>query len=149
MLAANPRTFMKEDEEHLRLLSIFHYVVAGLAGLISMFPVIYLGMGLFFIYGAKHFSSKDAPPVFLGWILVVMACLFILLGLVMASLIFYHGRSLARRKHYTFCQVMAGVECLMMPFGTVLGIFTFIVLGRSSVRALFDPATAGPGPGKI
>jgi hypothetical protein len=144
MMAANQRTFMKEDEEHLRLLSIFHYVVAGLAGLMSMFPVIYLAMGLFFIYGAKPFSSKGAPPAFVGWILVVMACLLILLGLVMASLIFYNGRCLARRKHYTFCQVMAGVECLMMPFGTVLGIFTLMVLGRGSVRALFDPV-----PGRI
>jgi hypothetical protein len=33
---------------------------------------------------------------------------------------------------------MAGVACLFMPFGTVLGIFTIIVLVRPQVKALFD-----------
>jgi hypothetical protein len=32
---------------------------------------------------------------------------------------------------------MAAVECLFMPFGTVLGIFTIVVLNRDSVKPLF------------
>jgi hypothetical protein len=32
---------------------------------------------------------------------------------------------------------MAGVECLFMPVGTVLGVFTIIVLVRDSVKELF------------
>jgi hypothetical protein len=32
---------------------------------------------------------------------------------------------------------MAGVECLFMPFGTVLGVFTIIVLMRESVKQVF------------
>jgi hypothetical protein len=32
---------------------------------------------------------------------------------------------------------MSGVECLVMPYGTVLGVFTLIVLTRESVRPLF------------
>jgi hypothetical protein len=29
---------MNQDDEQLRLLAIFHYVVAGVAGLFSLFP---------------------------------------------------------------------------------------------------------------
>src|SRR5260370_41390118 len=31
---------MNQDAEHLRLLAIFHYVVAGLAALFSLFPLL-------------------------------------------------------------------------------------------------------------
>jgi hypothetical protein len=33
--------------------------------------------------------------------------------------------------------VMAGVECIFSPFGTVLGIFTIFVLMRESVKQMF------------
>ncbi len=33
---------------------------------------------------------------------------------------------------------MAGVACMFMPFGTVLGVFTIIVLLRDSVKELFS-----------
>ena len=35
---------MTRDEEHLRILSIFHYVVAGIVALFSLFPVIHRGV---------------------------------------------------------------------------------------------------------
>jgi len=38
-----------------------------------------------------------------------------------------------------FCLVMAGVECIFTPFGTVLGVLTIIVLVRPSVKELFMP----------
>jgi len=40
---------------------------------------------------------------------------------------------------------MACIECLFMPFGTVLGVFTILVLVRESVKQLFGvelPVTA-------
>jgi hypothetical protein len=36
---------MNQESEHLRLLAIFHYVVAGLAALFSLFPLIYTTIG--------------------------------------------------------------------------------------------------------
>ena len=47
------------------------------------------------------------------------------------------GRSLARHRRYTFCLVVAAILCLFVPFGTLLGVFTIIVLVRSTVRARF------------
>ena len=43
---------MTQDDEHLRLLSIFHYVLAGLAGVFGLFPIIHLAVGLTLQAGA-------------------------------------------------------------------------------------------------
>jgi hypothetical protein len=73
---------------------------------------------------------------------VAFASVFILVGWTLAILVLIVGRFIARRKHYTFCFVMACVECVFMPFGTVLGVFTILVLSRQSVKGLFNPRPA-------
>jgi len=136
---------MNQDKEHLQLLAIFHYVVAGLAALLSFFPLLYTTVGTIFIFAARHGTAKpgeDLPPEFLGWIFAVLGALLFLIGIAMAICILIAGRSLALRKRYSFAFVMACIECLFIPFGTILGVFTIVVLSRESVRALFSPATA-------
>ena len=129
---------MKQDEEHLQLLSIFHYVVGGLAGLFALFPIIHLILGLVMIFASDKFADKgEPPPAFIGWFFVIFASLFIIFGLIIATFILATGYFLSRRRHYLFCLVMGGVECLFMPFGTVLGVFTIIVLMREPVKQLF------------
>ncbi|PYJ61967.1 MAG: hypothetical protein DMF42_02940 [Verrucomicrobia bacterium] len=131
---------MNHDKEHLRLLAIFHYVVAGLAALFSFFPLLYTTVGAIFIFAARHGTPKpgeELPPEFLGWIFVVLGLLLFLLGVAMAICILIAGRCLSRRKHYTFALVMACIECLFIPFGTILGVFTIIALSRESVKELF------------
>ena len=141
---------MNQDEEHLRLLAIFHYVMSGVTGLIAMFPIFHLAAGLFLIFGSKYFKGPDGPPpAFLGWFFVIFACFFILIGLTMAVLILINGRCLATRKYYTFCQVMSGVECLFMPFGTILGVFTLVVLSCPSVKPLFGQSPITPQATRI
>ena len=46
-------------------------------------------------------------------------------------------RAGAKRRKRMFSYVMAAILCAFMPFGTVLGVFTLIVLGRESVRQLY------------
>jgi hypothetical protein len=46
------------------------------------------------------------------------------------------------RKSRVFCMVVAGVSCLEFPYGTALGVFSFIVLGSGSVVQLFAPSPA-------
>lgn len=89
-------------------------------------------------------NGGQPPPPFVAWLLIGLGSAFIILGWTFAAFVVATGRFLARRKHYTFCLVMAGVECLFMPFGTVLGVFTIVVLTRESVRALFAPQPASP-----
>jgi hypothetical protein len=129
-----------QDAEHLRLLSIFHYVCAGLAALFACFPLIHLAFGLVLLLAPELFGpAKDPPPPFLGWFFVILAGLIMVLGWTFAGLMAWAGRNLARRRRYTFCLVMAALACMFMPFGTVLGVFTIMVLVRPSVKALFDP----------
>src|SRR5437899_13028568 len=130
---------MTQDEDHLRLLSIFHYVVGGLSALFALFPIIHMVMGLFLILAPEKFGAKgDPPPAFIGWFFVAFAACFMLAGWVFATLVILTGRFLARRKYYTFCFVMAAVESLFMPFGTVLAVFTLVVLLREPVKGMFE-----------
>lgn len=136
---------MNQDKEHLQLLAIFHYVVAGLAALFSFFPLLYTTVGVIFIFAARHGTSnpsEDLPPEFLGWIFALLGLLLFVIGIAMAICVLIAGRSLALRKRYSFAFVMACIECLFIPFGTILGVFTIVVLSRESVRELFFAATA-------
>ena len=54
-----------------------------------------------------------------------------------AALLFLAGRWLGRHTHSTFCFAIACVACIFTPTGTVLGVFTILVLLRPSVKALF------------
>jgi len=127
------------------MLAIFHYVVAGLAALFSFFPLLYTTVGAVFIFAARHGTAKpgeDLPPEFLGWIFAVLGSLLFLIGIAMAICILIAGRSLALCKRYSFAFVMACIECLFIPFGTILGAFTIVVLSRESVRELFSTTNA-------
>jgi hypothetical protein len=132
---------MNQDAEHLRLLAIFHYIVAGLAALFSLFPLLYTTIGAIFISVARHGTPKpgeELPPEFLGWIFVVIGLVLFVIGIAIAILILMAGRCLSRRKCYSFALVMACIECLFVPFGTVLGVFTIVVLSRESVKTSFS-----------
>jgi hypothetical protein len=134
---------MNQDREHLRLLAIFHYVGAGLAALFSFFPLLYTTIGAIFVFAARHGTPKpgeELPPEFLGWIFVGVGSFLFLLGVAMSICILIAGRCLSRHRFYSFALVMACVECLFIPFGTILGIFTIIALSRESVKALFAAA---------
>ncbi len=135
---------MNRDKEHLQLLAVFHYVVAGLATLFCFFPLLYSILGGRLLYATKHPgpSNQEPPPAVLGWVFIVLGTLFFLAGVAMAICILIAGRSLALCKRYSFALVMACIECLFIPFGTILGVFTIVVLSRESVRALFSTAAA-------
>ena len=138
---------MNQDKEHLRLLAIFHYVVAGLAALFSFFPLLYTTIGTIFIFAARHGTAKpgeELPPEFLGWIFAAIGSVLFLIGIAMAICILIAGQSLALCKRYWFALVMACIECVFIPFGTILGVFTIVVLSRESVRGLFSTATVQP-----
>jgi hypothetical protein len=139
--APNPQQIL--DNEHLRLLSIFHYVKGGISAFFSCIPVIHVVLGLITIIAPHAFGhGGDQPPAFVGWLLLILGVSIILFGWTFATITLIVGRCIARRRHYTFCFVWACVECLSVPFGTVLGVFTILVLNRASVKELFNPRPA-------
>ncbi len=132
---------MNQDAEHLRLLSIFHYIVAGIALVFCLFPSIYAVVGALMVTHRFDGAGKPPPP-FVGWAILCLGLGLVLCGLAFAVCLALAGRHLARHRHHTFCLVMAAIACTFMPFGTVLGVFTIIVLTRPSVRLLFSQTPA-------
>lgn len=130
---------MKEDLQYLKLLSIFHYCVGGLAALFSFIPVVYVVIGILAVCIPGSFEGEgEAMPLFIGWIFIIIGAVLIVVGWAFSTCIIIAGRSLARKIHYMFCIVMAAIECIFMPFGTVLGVFTIVVLARPSVKEMFE-----------
>jgi hypothetical protein len=133
-----------QDAQHLNLLSIFHYVVAAMMALWACFPILHFVLGAAMVFGAFGAGKPGEPsPAWVGWFFMLFAAAWILFGWALAIATFIAGRSLAKRKWRVFCLVMAvlmAVTC--MPFGTVLGVFTIIVLVRPSVQEAF---AATPG----
>jgi len=135
-----------QDADQLRLISIFHYIVAGIAGLFSLFPLVHVAVGIGIITGAfDDVNRGGSPPAIIGWLFVLLAVVVIVMGLTLATCIAVAGQKLGRRTGHLYCLIVAGLECMFMPFGTVLGILTILVLQRPTVKLLFevkaDPTT--------
>ena len=129
---------LNQNEQHLKLLSIFHYIVGGLTAFFSCFALIHLVLGIVIIVAPDSLDSGDPPPPFLGWLFALIGGSIILFGWTLAGFVIASGRFLVRRKHYMFCMVIAGIECMVMPFGTVLGVFTIVVLMQPAVKEMFE-----------
>jgi hypothetical protein len=129
-----------EEAKQLDLLSVFHYVVGGLLALFSCLPFLHVFMGIAIITGKffQNSNGSDAPPDAFGWIFVIMGSVFILMGWIIAICILIAGKKLRARRNRLFCMVVAGFECIFMPFGTVLGVFTLILLSKDRVKEAFE-----------
>jgi hypothetical protein len=136
------------DEEHLKLLSLGYVVSAGIHAFFSLFGLMYVFMGAMFSAIIAHIpesagkTNQAAPPAFVGWFFVGFGAALVVLFLGVAAAQFYVSLCLKRRKSRTFCMVVAGIICLGFPYGTFLGLLTFLVLGRESVARLFIPQTS-------
>jgi hypothetical protein len=131
---------MNDDYSHLKLLSIFHFVVGGLSALFACMFLIHLFIGLSVIISPESWPSGNGemPPQIFGYIFTFIGGLFFILGITFSCFIIYSGVLLKRLKKRMFSFVMACIECVFLPFGTVLGVFTIIVLSRESVKQIYD-----------
>jgi hypothetical protein len=134
---------MTQDDQHLKLLSIFHSIVAAMATLLSLFPCFHLALGIAFVSGFLNDTENQADFPIIGWFFIAFSSLWILIGLTFSACVFLAGRNINARRRYKFCLLMACCECLFMPFGTVLGAFTIVFLVKDTVKAQFGVAPAG------
>jgi hypothetical protein len=130
------------DINHLNLLSTFHFVGAGLA---------VLGLGFLFLHFAifhTFFENPAAwqqggrpvtppPPQFFA-IFKIFYAMFGLWFAASAVLNLLSAMYLRARKHRAFSFVVACINCLHFPLGTVLGVFTLVILCRDSVQYLYQ-----------
>jgi len=138
-----PQHRSSRDEEHLKLLSVFHYVWGGLClvGLLFLFGHYKIFSVVAELPAGKSSSPKGFSAVFdmMKWIYLVgaIACIC---GAVFN---FMAARFIKQRRGRIFCFVIAALNCLQVPLGTGLGVFTFIVLSRDSVRRLYEAQESG------
>lgn len=130
------------DEEHLRLLKLGYYVLAGITGLFSFFPAVAFGiLGGIFSSGAipvsQQSGGKGDPRVF-GTIMLVFAAFAFVAGALGSLAAFITARGLRDHRRRTFCFVVAICTCLYVPWGTLIGVCTILVLNRPSVKMLFS-----------
>jgi len=130
-----------QDREHLRLLAIFHYIWAGMDAMVGFMGLAFIAMGMFLAVSPQIARSPNPPPPWFGAIFAGMGVLFLVTVETMAVLSYLTGRFLSRRQHPTFCIVISAIDCLYMPLGTALGVFTILTLQRPSVKALFAGTT--------
>lgn len=137
-----PAAFYNRDDEHLKLLSIFHYVIAGFDFLGVLFIILHFTiMSSVFTNDAFVQSTTNAQEAeviksmfgIFGWFYLLFAIIFIAKVIIN----FLAARYLKLKKHRTFTMVVAGINCINIPLGTALGVFTFIVLARPSVTMAY------------
>ncbi len=144
-----------EDAEHVSALSIGHYIMAGLSAITAIPLVAYAFAGAKLVDQLTHEMAltmgdlsgqagvdpfAGAPEAMMkdfGTLMIAMTVLSFVLIVVTAIGFFLVGLKLRQRRWWTFCYLSGWGECLMFPFGTILGVFTIIVLSRPTVKRSF------------
>lgn len=81
--------------------------------------------------------ANQGPPVIMFRIVAAVIGVIILLGWTFGALTIYAGRCVQKRQHHVFIYVMAGLNCVLIPWGTLLGIATFIVIQSPAGQEAF------------
>ncbi len=113
----------------LTVVSVFHYVVGGLQLFMSLLGVFYIVMGVLMGTGALE-SGKSTHPEAMGWVFGGMGVLIAVFCLILGSLSIKAGSNIRKRRKRMFCIVVDAILCMLVPFGTIVGIFGLIMLTR-------------------
>lgn len=132
----------QQDSSHLNLLGIFHWVFAGLALLGVVGLLIHRHFMRLLASGVPPFDTISARErndmeVFLD----IFEAFYIAFGalLVVAFVVnILSGMFLRGSRNRLFSLIVAGVNCLNVPLGTALGVFTIMVLIRPSVVERYE-----------
>ena len=130
--------------ERLRLLALGYYVKGAVGAVFISFLLLHFCMFLGFSFipeSSWNAPSKSAttaqspsvqpspaprasqgPPVIVFRIFAAVIGVIILLGWTFGALTIYAGRCVQKRQHRLFIYVMAGLNCALIPWGTLLGI---------------------------
>lgn len=125
----------EQKRNYLDILAVFHYVNGALALVCTLAVLAFMSIGL----GAATNWGDNWEMEAGCSIVAVMAFVFILVG-GYAVLNLLAGRALQTRNNYVLILVTSAVNCLNVPLGTLLGIFTLVLLSDPAVRAIFDHA---------
>jgi hypothetical protein len=130
------------DGDQLEWLPLMFWVSGGVGLLFSLYFLVYVVMGAM-IVTIPSASDGSAPPDFFGWMIVGIGLVGFALVAAVGVLRIMSGFWIRKRKHRVAIMVVAGISCIEIPYGTLLGVVTFMILGRKSVAALFNGLPVG------
>jgi hypothetical protein len=130
------------DEEHLRLLAIAHYIDGALCILFFSMFIFHLVFFLFLGNNPEFFpvpnAGNPAPPQEMFHAMGAILGALILAGWAFGALTIYVGRCIKHRTKRGLTLVVAYLNLVFVPVGTLLGLATIMVLSRSSVKAAYE-----------
>ncbi len=129
---------VKPDNDLLSIVSIFHFVLGGFQMLFSLIGLIYLGMGILIASGELESAKGTPPPAEIGWIFGAVGIVFTLVFLTIGLLAIKTGTNIRKRKNRTFCIVIDSILCMMIPLGTIVGIFGLVLLMKPENAGQFE-----------
>jgi hypothetical protein len=151
--------------ERLRLLAIGYYIRGGIIAAFSSFFVIYA----IFMFGmtlipdsawtnhgksqaspasSAYFSnampsptpSPQAPPKAFRRIIAAVFGFLVLLGWTLGGLTAYAGWCIQKRRHKVLIYIAAAFNYIFIPYGTLLGVATIIVMSSAAGHLEFESA---------
>ena len=150
------------DAAHVKGLAIAHSILAGLSALSAMPFILFARSlssmldgvkgGLSSVIEGPHTNGLDGPGTqeldefaneAFGMAQDIVSSLSslivasVVLCLLTAAGFWWIGRLLRKHQRWALCYLTGWFECLAFPFGTVVGIFTVLVLSRPGVKRLF------------
>ncbi|MCD6587867.1 MAG: hypothetical protein J7K88_04895 [Candidatus Fermentibacteraceae bacterium] len=131
-------TVTKQNGDMISLVSIFHFVLGGLQMLFSLIGLVYVAIGAMMASGAMESTKGNPPPPELGWIFGGVGVVFVLVFITIGFLTIRTGINIRRRRRRTFCMVIDSILCLMVPLGTIVGIFGLVLLTKPETAEEFE-----------
>lgn len=129
------------DEEHLRLLSLFHYIKGGITVGFSLLGLLYFTFIVFIMKISSRVQTgsfdSEFPREFFSYLVIIIGVI-VALVLVFGILQIMSAYYMRRNRNRIFSFVVAIIECLEIPYGTILGFMTIVVLNRYSVKKKYE-----------
>lgn len=149
--------------ERLRLLALGYYISGAIGAVFASFLIFHVIMfGVFSFIPEKEWNappkqttstesksetsgetvvkpsaSSTAPPMIIFRIMACAMGFVMVCGWILGGLTIYAGRCVQKRKHKVFIYVMGSLNLVWLPYGTLLGIATFLVLGNEAAGREF------------
>jgi hypothetical protein len=128
---------LQRTRTHLKIVGII-FIVLGILSLLGL-----LGVGVLhvaFDFMMENDAFRDLPPEQVELFESLLKTLTLAIVLLIVVHVFFHGLvgvCLMCYKYYWPCYLTAVLSLLNFPFGTILGVFTLMVLSRPEARELF------------
>ena len=132
-----PSAGLERDQASLRLLSLFHFIYASIAGLAGFLVLATLAVGCWIASAIVHFREVPSGALFIGGTLATALVAIAVLIFAQAAVVFLSGVGLHRGEARWFSRWVAWLTIINVPLGTVLGIYTLRVLSRPSVQTFY------------